>query len=103
MDMIKFIKKTLDQLKEHAGDPDKVVLDPIEMIPVGISSYSVEQNGNWGYNYLEIDQYADRIKALAKRKVYVFVFDTATSPFTTAGIYLYLGGTWNLVNMTSVP
>jgi hypothetical protein len=33
----------------------------------------------------------------------IIVSDTATSPFTTAGIYVYLGSTWNLITATSVP
>ncbi len=65
-----------DRAEKHEQDPRKIVLDPIEQVPVGISKYSVEQNGNWGYSYLEIDQFSNEIQQRADRVVYVFIFDT---------------------------
>jgi len=54
-----------------------VVLDPIEQI--GISPRSVEDYdaGNWGNVALEVDRYFDQIIARSKRRVHVYIFDTA--------------------------
>ena len=54
-----------------------VVLDPIEQI--GISPRSIEDYdaGNWGNVALETDKYFDQIVARSKRRVHVYVFDTA--------------------------
>ena len=54
-----------------------VVLDPIEQI--GITPRSIEDYdaGNWGNVALEVDRYFDQIIARSKRRVHVYVFDTA--------------------------
>lgn len=50
-----------------------VVLEPIETIPQ-IGALAAE---NWGYKALGVEQNYDYIKAVATRKVVVFVFDTS--------------------------
>lgn len=59
-----------------------VELAPIEKIPdlekekgfLGI--FNIQNQGNWGYNYLEADKWENYIHANASRRVVAFVFDT---------------------------
>lgn len=63
--------------KRQATEPGDIHLDPIELIPLEPSSFSIQNQGNWGYNYLEMDKFEDQVEARADRPVVVFIFDTA--------------------------
>jgi subtilisin family serine protease len=65
--------------REYSDPP--IQLDPIEQIPdttgpKGLRSLFVQNTGNWGYSFLEVDKYEKQIKELARRPVEVFIFDT---------------------------
>lgn len=60
------------------GQNDTIWIDPIEQSPQFPTSYSIQQNGNWGYNFLQIPEHEEKIKELGKngRPVVFLVFDT---------------------------
>ena len=71
------------RLQSQRSFSDTIVeLSPIENIPdlekkkgfLGL--FNVQNQGNWGYNYLETDKWENYIRANASRRVVAFVFDT---------------------------
>jgi subtilisin family serine protease len=66
-------KEFRQERKEH-----DVVLQPIEQIPVTPRDLEVANTGNWGIQYLQADQNELAIASRAKRKVLVYIFDTAS-------------------------
>ena len=72
-------QRHLNTPKEYNQPP--IQLDPIELMPdtqkiKGFRSLVAQSTGNWGYKFLEIDKYEDKIRDLASRPVEVFIFDT---------------------------
>ena len=67
---------TIAQEVERLRGIYDIVLDPIEQIPSEPTARSLA-GGNWGYSFLEVDQVRNLIAQKAKRKVVVFIFDTA--------------------------
>jgi subtilisin len=66
-------KEFRQERKEH-----DVVLQPIEQIPVTPRDLEVANTGNWGVQYLQADKNDQAISTRAKRKVVVYIFDTAS-------------------------
>lgn len=72
-----------NRLESKRSFSDTIIeLAPIENIPdlekkkgfFGI--FNVQNQGNWGYNYLETDKWENYIRTNASRRVVAFVFDT---------------------------
>lgn len=73
-------EKTYDERKdfiEQNQSPDKIFLDPMEQTPIAPSEYSLQGNGNWAYTHYGIPEHTQWIRDNTKRKVAVFIFDTA--------------------------
>ena len=75
---IKSAQEQHNNIPTEYNAPD-IILDPIEQIPddpkTGLRSIFA-QAGNWGYNYLELDDWEEHIYENATRPVEVFIFDT---------------------------
>lgn len=52
-----------------------VTLPPQIALPP--SAYSQESGGNWGYSFLQVREHEGQIASMKRRKVAVFIFDTA--------------------------
>ncbi len=76
-DYIQEAQKEFNQVAGSRYDNDTIIeLDPIEQIPT-FPTRSMQNNGNWGYDALEVGKWAEYIARNAKRKVHVDVFDTS--------------------------
>ena len=72
----KEIREVRNDQREIQRDYD-VILDPIEQIGIAPRSIEAYDAGNWGNVALEVDRYFDQIIARSKRRVHVYIFDTA--------------------------
>lgn len=52
-------------------------IDPREQVPVLPQDYSIQAQGNWGFDYLKAGDNAGQIDSRAQKRVVVFIFDTA--------------------------
>lgn len=62
--------------QQPPSSPDTIRLDPIEQVPIAPSLFALT-SGNWAWQYYSMPSYSAHIKANAKGKVVVFIFDTA--------------------------
>lgn len=69
--------------------PDKVFLDPLDFVAIAPSKYSIQAQGNWGYDYLKVADHVQWIQGNLKREVWVFILDTGGLPANT-GVLPYV-------------
>jgi subtilisin family serine protease len=72
-------REAVDNYKDQKKQGYDIILDPGEQTPVDQSTKKdlVQYVGNWGSEYLGINELLAQISTRAKRRVLVYIFDTA--------------------------